>query len=86
MGSVKASAVGFSVSASSKSRHVHLIPCSLDVPGGVEGRRAEAPRRELDEAARKIAERLSLARRDAPAWARIIVNEGMACRVVFGCA
>jgi histidine triad (HIT) family protein len=40
--------------------HVHLIPCSLGAPGDVEGQRAEAPRRELDAAASKIAQRLNL--------------------------
>jgi len=40
--------------------HVHLIPCSLEAPGDVEGRRAEAPRGELDEAARRIAQRLNV--------------------------
>jgi histidine triad (HIT) family protein len=40
--------------------HVHLIPCSLNVPADVEGRPGEAPRIELDEAARKIAQRLHL--------------------------
>jgi histidine triad (HIT) family protein len=41
--------------------HVHLIPCSLGRPGDVEGRPLEAPRAQLDEAARQIAQRLNLA-------------------------
>jgi histidine triad (HIT) family protein len=38
--------------------HVHLIPCSIDGSPDVEGRPADAPRGELDEAARRIARRL----------------------------
>jgi len=41
--------------------HVHLIPCSFDVPIDVEGQRPEAPRGELDEVARRIAQRLTRA-------------------------
>jgi histidine triad (HIT) family protein len=39
--------------------HVHLIPCSMDGSPEVEGRRPDAPRSELDEAARRIARRLA---------------------------
>lgn len=40
--------------------HVHLIPCSLNVRASVGEQPAAAPRQELDEAARRIAERLNL--------------------------
>lgn len=41
--------------------HVHLIPCSSSVPADAGRRPAEVPRKELDEAALRIAERLRLA-------------------------
>ena len=39
--------------------HIHLIPCSSSAPAIVGGRPADAPRTELDQAARRIAGRLN---------------------------